>query len=435
MVVRRALLCVGFGSLLFSAIPCGAAPEKLTLSTSLDRAFRNNTVLQAAQKELSIAKTHVGQAKSLFYPKVNLNLNYVRYRNETLGVTSEALGHTVLEGPLPDPVTNRSTPFSENLYLGRVDFQQTLFAGGRVSTTYKLAEAAQRRAESNFESLKRDVAYKTTEKFTQLLSLREKITVLENTKRELESLERDAARTRSAFFLHRRTEEVRQKLAQHYDEQRTVRMDYIHLIGMEFFSDVDVEGSLDSPPIPITFQNALAWAKENRDELKATQLQAEADRLSVDLSLAERYPVFLWGGAYELRNSKLPLDETNWSTALSMNIPLFDGFSSLSRIKESRYRAEQGRLTQVQLEDQVEHEVRSAFEDVRHWEDERRRRIDDLKTVEKETTQSRATSPLEKAEMLDWGLSSRLSVVEAKFQLALAKARLEKAIGRDYSHQ
>src|SRR2546426_9393868 len=71
------------------------AGETLTLKASLERARRNNPRLLAAETELSIAKTHLRQAKSLFYPRVNLNMNYVRYRNETLGVLPEEFGSTI----------------------------------------------------------------------------------------------------------------------------------------------------------------------------------------------------------------------------------------------------------------------------------------------------------------------------------------------------
>src|SRR5262245_38393416 len=60
--------------------------ETLTLKTSLERAARNNPRLLELGKELSIAKANSREAASLFYPKVNVNLNYTRFRNETLGL-------------------------------------------------------------------------------------------------------------------------------------------------------------------------------------------------------------------------------------------------------------------------------------------------------------------------------------------------------------
>ena len=54
-------------------------------------------------------------------------------------------------------------------------------------------------------------------------------------------------------------------------------------------------------------QTALTWAKEHRVELQGTQIQEEVDQLSVDLSLAERYPTFLLGGNLETRDNEFPL--------------------------------------------------------------------------------------------------------------------------------
>jgi len=140
----------------------GAAPsrETLTLPVSVERALSNNPRLLMARKDLEVARTHVREAQSLFYPKLNLSLNYIRYKDDTLAVTSNELGAAVLE-PHTDPA---------NLYLGRLGFKQTLYSGGRLNTTYKLSKASMKSAESSYETLRREVEFDTTQSFLELLA-------------------------------------------------------------------------------------------------------------------------------------------------------------------------------------------------------------------------------------------------------------------------
>src|SRR5687768_2040306 len=92
--------------------------ETLTLNASIERAFKSNPRLLQSERDLALAHLHSKEAKALFYPKVSLDMNYVRYRNETFGLTSPELGSVVLEAPLASGAGGRGNPLAENLYLG-----------------------------------------------------------------------------------------------------------------------------------------------------------------------------------------------------------------------------------------------------------------------------------------------------------------------------
>jgi outer membrane protein TolC len=205
-------------------------------------------------------------------------------------------------------------------------------------------------------------------------------------------------------------------------------------MGEEYFADLEVEGSLDPKVIDQDLQTLLVWAKSNRSDIQETLIQEEVDALSVDLSLAERYPTFRLGGGVEVRNDEFPVNQTNWNAVLDMNIPIFDGLSSPARVRESRYRAEQGRLRRSQLEDSVDAEVRAAHQDINHWQTEisaREQEAADLRTSEKSYLGPRADQPLaQRLEYLKWRLDRESDVVDGKLQLCLANARLARALGR-----
>lgn len=402
--------------------------QTLTFQASLERALTNNPRLLAAQKDMAIAKAQIRQAKSLFYPKVNMGLSYIRYRNETLGLVGPDLGDVVLEAPITGPEGERSNPLAENLYVGRLGFRQPLYAGGRNSTTYKLSQANLKRSESSYEALRKEVEFETKEAFLRLVALKAKIDEHKKASAQIEKLAAQASSLHTQLSLATLAADLRKQLSELVQEEQHANYDYLQVMGMELFTPVKVDGEIAPPRLP-PLQTALTWAKQNRAELKVTQIQEETDRLSVSLSMAERYPVFLLGGGVEVRKEKFPLDESNWHAGLSMNIPIFDGFSSRGRIKESRYRVEQGRFSRAELEDLVEREVRSAHGDYLHWVEELAMRNVELKKIGSLENRRDGVSLAERADLIKWRLGAALDVMEASYQMSAAYARLEKAMG------
>lgn len=429
--MRRKIPCLIF----CLSIVAFSAAESLTLQTSLEHAAKNNPRLLLAKKDLAVAQTQLRQAKSLFYPRVHLNLDYVRYRHETLGTTAPELGGVVLEAPIaPNKSGTRGNPLAENLYLGRLGFLQTLYAGGKISTTYKLSQAGVRRAETAYNTLQHEVEFETTQYFYKLIALHKKEKILRDALREVDAFSKAAGTTHSRLAVSAAQGDLRNTISDLKLEEKTVCFNYLRAMGAELFSDADVEGEFFQAQTIPSLQTVLVWAKQNRDELKETQIQEEVDHLSVELSRAERYPVFLLGGGVEKRNNEFPLDETNWNAALSMNIPLFDGFSSWARIKESKYRADQGRLKRIQLEDQVEVEIRSAYNDWEHWAQEVRSRSEQkefmLQARREERKNASTDSFSQRLDYVRWMAAAQASLIDAQFERCLAEARLTKAAGR-----
>jgi outer membrane protein TolC len=377
-----------------------------------------------AKKDVSIAKTQLREAKSLFYPKINLNLNYARYKNETLGLTSFETGNLVLEP---------SDPEVETLYMGRVGFIQPIYAGGRYNYTLKQSKANVRQAESSFESLKQEVAFKTASAFYQLVASQLKVKSVERVLLELDRMKRLAVDDHSLLSLQFFEIETRRLLSEIQEKENDLRYDYLGSMGVELFSDLEVDGDLDIGNFSDDLPTVLTQASKNRPELRDTLLQEEVDQLSVQLSLAERYPVFLLGGGMEVRKNDFPLDQTNWNAVLSMNIPVFDGFSSRARIRESRYRADQGRLRKAQLQDQVDREVRTAHHLRSHWEAEKLRRQKELDELGKSKNKYFPNGNRSVRDSLDfsrWYLQTEISLIEAKLECCLAQAQYAKALGQ-----
>jgi len=414
------------------ALAQGPGGETLTLRTSLDRSVKNNPRIQIAQKDFEIAKAQLRQAKSLYYPRVGLNFDAVRYRNETIGLIPPEIGNVVLETP---KATNGDvSSAAENLFIGRVNVVQTLYSGGRVRYTHRLSQANVRRAEIALQTMQNEVEFETASAFFGLIAAREKRRLAQNALVDVEKMVRQATGQHTRLKVSAERYDLRRRLSAIEQEERDLRFKYLSAMGLEYFAEVEVTGALEARPIKQDMQTLLVWAKNNRSEVKETLIQEEVDALSVDLSMSERYPIFRLGGGVEVRNDDLPLDQTNWNTVLDMNIPIFDGLSSPARVRESRYRAAQGRLRRSQLEDAVDAEVRSAHSDLQHWSHElaaREQESAELKRTEKTYVGRNATGTLaERLDYLRWRLDRSSDIVDGKLQFCLANARLSRSLGR-----
>lgn len=413
--------------------------DVLTLKDSLDRAENNNPQLLVAKEELAITKAELKQSQALFYPSLNMGFNYIRYRNETLGITPPELGGVILEAPPTPSNGQRGNPSSDDLFLGRLGLVQTLYAGGRISSTYQLSKANVERAESAYDSLRFDVIYRTTKGFYSLVAAKEKEVLIKKMVDALTVLIERAPDFHSKVPLLRAKAELRRQMNDIHSFYKRTLLDFLQSMGVELFTDVDVVGRLDIPAPKIGLQEALVWAKQNRPELRETVLQERVDRLAVDLAMAERYPVVHLGGVYEVRNDESffntpNTNENNWNAALSLNIPLFDGFSSRAKIRRSRSQAEQGRYKRIQLEDQIEKEVRLAHEDYQRWSADvglGQKELADINAAE--PSSKKGGSLLDRLEFLQWELGTSLHLVEARYELSVAKADLERAVGRPLS--
>jgi outer membrane protein TolC len=139
-----------------------------------------------------------------------------------------------------------------------------------------------------------------------------------------------------------------------------------------------------------------------------------------------------FGAGYELRDSDLALRTSNWNATINLNLPLFDGFSTLSRIRQSRDQAELGRVKKAKLQDQVFLDVRQTYQDCLHWQEE-------IMIRQKETQRVDALAssyPLGKAPLAEWlqyrswRLETHAQRDQAIYEHIVARAKLERAVGR-----
>ncbi len=192
------------------------------------------------------------------------------------------------------------------------------------------------------------------------------------------------------------------KLRHEYEKQK---LKHLETLGLELNTMISIKGDILAPTEEYDLNKCLAWAKNYRPELSQTQFQETIDSLRVNLSLAERYPTVTLGANYERLGDRMPLDMTNWNATINVNVPIFDGWASWSRIRQRKFQVREGKIRRASIEDEVFADVREAYLDYAFWKS----RAADVSAQEADPDK-RLDAELTRLDTIEQALSSQASL-------------------------
>lgn len=328
--------------LLFAVSPIFAqgVERVLTLNECTQLALNINQDILIANEAISYAEQRVNEAKSLYFPKLDLNFNLSRFNNdaETL-INSHYLPATILL-----PYGKRDYAYSTKLALW-----QPIYNGGKTVATNKLAKINQEKAKTNAEIKKNEVVANVKAQFYKNIALKEKIKIY----KDYLSKKHDATLQNQLDIL------------EHEYELETWEL--LSLIGLELDTVIDIEGTIDVEKLDLNLQQCILWAYQFRPEIKTTQYQESMDNIGVNLITMEKLPTIMLGAAYDWLGDDQEKWEKDWYVTLNINLPLFEGGALFSRLKQKKIQARQASIERAKIEDKIKLEVRKAFSEYNFW--------------------------------------------------------------------
>jgi outer membrane protein TolC len=119
-----------------------------------------------------------------------------------------------------------------------------------------------------------------------------------------------------------------------------------------------------SPAAGLTLDEAWAGAAASRSLLKEMDAAIAAKEQNVQSTQAEYLPTFYVSGGYEYLENKYMVHQDNWSAIVGVNINLFSGGASTSKIGMARAELRSLKLSRDKLLDTIRLEVKSAYLDL-----------------------------------------------------------------------
>lgn len=407
--------------LIGGAVARAEGPDRVfTLEQAVRTALQNNPALLSARQDVRLADHRVTEARALFFPTLGVNMNATRYLAEDHAVLPPEFGSTVL-----NPVAE-----ADNFFSGRVYLRQMIYNGGRTRANIRLAEAARDQARVKVDEIESEARAAALQAFYDVLGAEADLSLGEDARRDLERWAR-AARGDAAAEAHleSRAARLRREQAENRRRRDAAILEFRSVLGLELYTEVRCVGELASPPLRVDLPKLLARAQNARLEIRGTEFQREMDRLAVNLSESERFPVIAFGAGYELGKTEFPLDRSYWNATLNINLPIFDGFASRARIRQSRVAVQQNRIARGVVQDRVNRDVREAHAALMYWQSEMAERRADWDRLRGLVDKAAPRSPVAAADLRLELLAAARAHGEAVHGHLNARARLEKAVG------
>ncbi len=387
--------------------PAGAAGQtpdtlRLSLTEAVERALSRSEEIATARARVSQADARVTQATAASLPQLTANLTYNRaiysqfsalagFAGADTNSIPSAFDETLPARTRYDTLSSllmadfmaglsRGLPFGRaNTYVSLVQVSQPLFAGGRISAARSMAVHAQAASEHQLRETEADLVLQVRVAYLNVvLAQRLKAIALDARRIAADHLSQvqlfRQSGTASEFDLLRARVDFENRepgVVQAENLERVATLELKRLINLPPESPLTLTSTLDTQPVEVdeaTLANLLA----DRPALLAAREMVALRRAGLKSARGEWFPTVaaqanLAFYAYPGTVAPPAFSEwrKDWSLALAVSWPLFDGFARNGRVGEAGAALEEARSQQAMLEEGLRVELSQAMGDYR----------------------------------------------------------------------
>ncbi|MDD5059856.1 MAG: TolC family protein [Candidatus Omnitrophica bacterium] len=323
----------------------------LTLADTILIAFKNNKDIQMQEAEISVAKADVLGAISPFLPQVNFKAGYTR--------NDKVLAENIFSG-------------YENDNSAGVYISESVYSGGANTANLKKAELSLEAQKETLRAKKMDVEFDAKRLYYGLLL------AYENERISRETLDQAIAHyenvkqmykngTASRFDLLQSGIQVsllEPNLVKAKNEIDSLKADLNKLLGRKVDFPINIKEKLSYSFIGINENEFLKMAYLRRPEMQLKSLGIDIDKWEIKMAKSGYRPQIDLSGGLTYRSDNLgdmfTRKQGNWNAGISVNIPIFEGFSTKAKVDAARARYAQAKIDKDNLIDAIAVEVRKA---------------------------------------------------------------------------
>ncbi len=300
----------------------------LTLDKAIQLTIKNYPLIKQQQEKIKAVDYKIEQQKSYYYPNVEGQAMYTRF------------------GPLPSfnfggeklilaPANN----YNLNLVLN-----EQLYDFGKRDASVDMVKSYKQSASDNVDLVKSNLAYQTLQVFYSILFLQKGIAVkdtqiaalnvhLRVTNKKIES---GTATDYDALSTQVRISQAQREKIELINQLKQQQINLNQLIGLSQDTTITITGDFSAPSASTKIDSLIDIAFQQRTELKLAEDELNTSHIQEHLAGLGDMPSLNLALGYGIKNGYEPnLDALrgNWVAAVSVKVPLFNGF--LTRYKES----------------------------------------------------------------------------------------------------
>lgn len=445
---------------------------QLSLEEAVVRALRDSEEIAAARAALSQADAQVTQATAGALPQINSSLTYNRAIKT---IFDEAKGPPPVSDTLIPPAFDLDKPPKErfdllsqllaqdfigalfgglpfgrkNTYIATFTLAQPLYVGGKVGAALRVAKHFKAAARNQLQETEADIALQVRSAYlTAGLAQRLVGIAVESRRVAAEHLAQveaffEAGTAAEFDVLRARVDlENRDPIVVQAENSATLAvLDLKRLVNIPARQSVRLVSELD-PTLVDVDEEALREMVMDRPALQAAAEAVGMREEAVNIAKGNRLPTVTFLGTMGFQaypDDPLPpgFDEwrKDWSAALSISMPLFDGFRTKGEIDQARADLKTAELQETQLEESLSLQLAAALAEYRAARSQILARRQTVTMAERalELAEARFASGLStQLEVSDAALlldQARVNEVQALYDYVRALATLERLSG------
>jgi outer membrane protein len=356
-IAALALTVLGARSAAAQTPPAPSLPTR-TLEECVAIALARQPKLGAAEANVDAGRQRIRQEIAGYLPQISGNAS----ANKRLTTAAQQTG-------LPGSGKTNSESF--NFYSTGFSLSQVLFDFGRNLDAIQSAQSLRDSLAADAETERETIIHDVKQAYFDLLAARRLRGVAEETLRSNQR-QLDLARGRFEVGFATKLDVTRSEVLVANTEldlltasnavlvsEQTLR----HAMGLTEPLDFELVDSLETRPVEIAEDRALAIALEKRPELASIRAQVRAAEETAQARWKEHLPDVTGGANYGWSGSTSPLRDS-WSYGALVNVPLFSGGLIDARVGEARANARSLSFQEQSLMQDIALEVRRATLDL-----------------------------------------------------------------------
>lgn len=400
--------------------------ETLRLEQAIEIALRQHPNVLAAENSVEAGKSRVGQARSGYFPHIELSAGYSKYN--------------LVPGTFFLPPGTGRPPFDR--YSAAASLNQTIFDFGKTANQVSVQRHDLEALREDLKATANDVAFDVKQAYFGVARAERNRKVAQETVRLYEQhLDRAEeffkAGVSSKFDVTKARVDLSNARLGLIRAENALKLAIINLnnaMGMPNAPVYTVEDVLSYQKYGVTFDEALERAYKNRPELNALSARKEASDKSVSLARKGFFPVLTGNASYNWAGEEFPL-EGGWSATVTLTFPLFSGFLTYHQVGEAKANLRIISANEEALRQAVLLEVNQSYLNLLEAEEriaaaelavqQARENLD----IANGRYQAGVGSPIEVADAEVAYSSAQMDYIQALYDYRIAQASMERAMG------
>lgn len=352
-----------------------AAQQTLSLADCKSMALEQNFKIRVAQEEAGASEALSLSARTNFFPNISANGLYNRSNKNISLLSGDALApgipFTAIDPetgefkPDRDPVnTFVFNPISgdmvydkdgnpvfknytwipkdqfeignKNLFMAGVNITQPIYMGGKIRELYRVSKLNNAIAELKLTHEQNELMYSVEESYWRVISIQEKVTMIENyinllakLKADLEELYNEGIIIKNDILkVDVKVNEAQLNLFKATNGLKLSQMALCQLIGIPFETEILLGDSLESNPLALPQNIGLDSALVNRPEFAMLNRASDIAQAGVNIMRSRYMPNIGLTAGYSFLNPNPYNGFSNefggdWNVGVAINIPIF----------------------------------------------------------------------------------------------------------------